>query len=250
MTDQRKSSQEERSLGRTKTRQNDADGNETRGGTPDVVAVASEGPDRPFTEETSPIPSDSKALCKSNQQTSPKKTFLWKIDDFIRNILVGVVTALLAFGAASWYEQMRLDRLYNEVTFRYFDSISRTVVEKNRISDNIRKKNVYFAILHSIAKDVEHIRQNQIFLPEQEKINELATLQTLIVQAIELRNYPNLYENNISLVMEKFCARFRQEMIDGIDSLVQKKPNERTETEQVMVNAKLICEANFPCSHM
>ena len=175
-----------------------------------------------------------------------------KIGDFFRNLLVAVLGTVLAVGAANLYEDKRLDRLYDETTFRYFDLISRILdIDPNnnskKISNRPEKKDVYFAGLESIGDDVKHIRQNKIFKLEQRKFNELVTLHTVIVQAIALEKRDKLYQNNILMVMEKFCKRYTERMEDPADleRIRRKVRKERTEREVVMDNAQLICDANF-----
>ena len=176
--------------------------------------------------------------------TPNKKKFQWKFDDFIRNLLVAIAAALLALGAANWYEDKRFERLYDEVTFRYFDAVSR-VLDNNQVSLNPKKKQVYFSVLNSIGNDVEHIRQNKIFAPGKNKTHELAVLQTLIVQAIALREFDGLYAKNIRLVMEPFCNRYQERILKSLNAILQKDHDDRTENEHVIVNAQLICDANF-----
>ena len=176
--------------------------------------------------------------------SSYKEKYQWKLDDFIRNLLVAVTAALIALGAAYWYEDKRFERLYDEVTFRYFDAISR-VLDGNQVSRNPKKKQVYFSVLNSIGNDVEHIRQNKIFAPGKGKTHELAVLQTLIAQAISLREFDGLYANNILFVMEPFCNRYEERILKHLGAILQKNHSDRTANEHVIVNAQLICDANF-----
>lgn len=194
------------------------------------------------------VPGEHQDICSStigNRNHTPnKKKFEWKFDDFIRNLLVSVAAALLALGAANWYEDKRFERLYDEVTFRYFDAISR-VLDGKQVSHNPKKKQVYFSVLNSIGNDVRHIRQNKIFALGKNKTHELAVLQTLIVQAIALREFDDLYANNILLVMEPFCNRYEDRILESLGAILQKNHSDRTENEHVIVNAQLICDANF-----
>ena len=211
----------------------------------DEPAIPSVGKDASSTPTVSSEHQDTHpSNSEYRHQTSNDKKFEWKFDNFVRNLLVAVTAALLALGAANWYEDKRFERLYDEVTFRYFDAISR-VLDGKIVSRDRKKKHVYFSLLDSIGRDVEHIRQNKIFAPGKDKAHELAVLQTLVIQAISLKEYDELYGNNILLVMGLFCDRYEDRVIQNLAAILRKNHSDRTENEHVIVNAQLICDANF-----
>ena len=157
-----------------------------------------------------------------------------KLGQFSASVSSAVIAGLLLLFLASIYESCKVQNLYSDVGYRYFDAFNQLIdfeSEPKGVKSTDEDKRFYFATLKSIAVDIGSIRHNQLFNIDSDTASQLAVLQTQLTKTIANRSYT-------MDTLVQFCKHWK----DLLDVDCQNC----SEKELILRNAKLICDANKP----